>query len=211
MITPEFEFEIDQDNSTLVEEAAQNFVYAQRRRINRFEFLFGRPSEQQRMVGGYQRVVERVGLVVVLDHGTLERLALLAPQPLRHRAGNDISHYSLDRDYLEPLAEHLAIVEPAHEMRLDAVFFEQREEQLGHPIVDHAFVLDRATLLGVERGRVVLEIGNHEVRVGGRIEFLRLALVEHLVFHLSARLRCRRAFFTFSPFRAAPLSPRQQD
>lgn len=65
--------------------------------------------------------------------------------------------------------------------------FQQGEKQLRHPVVNHAFIFDGATLLGVERSRVVLEIGDYVVGVRRRVELLRLALIKH--FEL-----CGRAF-----------------
>ncbi len=131
------------------------------------------------MLAKNQGIVESVVLVVVLDHRTRQLLAFFAAEPLRHRTRDDIAHDGFDRDDLQPLAQHLAIIEAAHEMRLDAVAFEQREEQLRHAVIDDALVLDRAFFLGIEGGRVVLEIGNDQIGVGGRIELLRLALVKH--------------------------------
>ncbi len=188
MMASELELEVDQDHAALVEEAAQYVVHLKRHRVDRVEFRLGRPSEQHRVLGIDQRIIERVGFVVVFDDRMLELFAFFAAQPLGHRARHDIAHHGLGRDYLQAPAEHLAIVEAAHEVSRDAVALEQREEQLRHAVVHHTLVLDRAALLGVERGRVVLEVGDYEVGVGGRVELFRLALVKHVehlrgVFH----------------------------
>ena len=79
----------------------------------------------------------------------------------------------------QAFAQHVAIVEPPHEMSFHAAAFEQCEKQFGHAVVDDALVFDCALFLGIEGGRVVLKIGDNQVRVRRRIQFLRLALVEH--------------------------------
>ena len=54
---------------------------------------------------------------------------------------------------------------------------------------------DRAALLGVERGGVVLEVLDQEVGIGGAIDLLGLALVEQLtpLHRSSSRARAKRA------------------
>src|SRR5215469_5274537 len=179
MMPPEFELEVDQDHAALVEELAQQFVDLQRHRVDRDILCLSRPAEFDGVLGIDQRIVELVGLVIVLNHRTLEVAAFFEPEPLGHRAGDGISHHRFTRDDLQALAEHFAIVQAAYEMRADPAFLEQGEEQLRHAVVHNALVFDRAPLLGVECGRVVLEVLDYEVGVGSRIELLRLALVEH--------------------------------
>jgi len=119
--------------------------------------------------GVNQRIIERVGLVIVLDHRLLERLALFAAEPLRHRTRDDISHHGFDRNDIQAFAQHLAIVQAAHKMGSDPGAFQQREEQFRHPVVHHALGFDGPALFGVERGRIVLEVLDHEVRVRSRV------------------------------------------
>ena len=55
---------------------------------------------------------------------------------------------------------------------------ERGEDMLGDAVVEHALAADRAALLGVERGRVVLEILDQGARLGTLVEDLGLAFVD---------------------------------
>src|SRR5690606_8542965 len=72
----------------------------------------------------------------------------------------------------------LAHVEPTHEVGLDADRAEQGEDMLGDAVVEHALAGDRALLLRVERGRVVLEILDQRAGFGPLVEDLGLAFVD---------------------------------
>src|SRR5208282_4975290 len=182
VMASELELEIHQDHAALIEEFAEDGVDLQRHRIDLLELFGGGPAKHYRMLAEDQRIVERVRFVVVLDYRMRQRFAFFAAEPLGHRARDDIPHHGLDRDDIQALAQHLAIVQTADEVRLHSLFFEQREKQLRHPVVDHALGLDRVALGAVERRRVVLEVGDDEVGVGRGVEFLRLALVKHFEF-----------------------------
>ena len=54
---------------------------------------------------------------------------------------------------------------------------EQGEDMLRNPVVEHALAADRALFLGVERGRVVLEILDQRARFGALVKDLRFAFV----------------------------------
>src|SRR5215472_16304376 len=78
-------------------------------------------------------------------------------------------------------------------MGLQASTLEQSEKQLGHAIVDNAFILDSAAFLGIEGRRIVLEVADYDIGVGSRIKLLGLSLIEHFkflrsTFHGSPRL-----------------------
>src|SRR3546814_5024125 len=72
----------------------------------------------------------------------------------------------------------LAHVEAADEVRGHADMAEQREDVLGNTVVEHALAGDRALFLGVERGRVVLEILDQRAGFRPLVEDLGLALVD---------------------------------
>ena len=93
-------------------------------------------------------------------------------------AGGDVAHHHLDRDDLDLPDQLLAHVEAADEMGRDADRAEQGEDMLGDAVVEHALAGDRALLLGVEGGRVVLEILDQRARLGTLVEDLGLAFVD---------------------------------
>ena len=55
---------------------------------------------------------------------------------------------------------------------------ERGEDMLGDAVVEHALAADRAALLGVEGGRVVLEILDQRAGLGTLVEDLGLAFVD---------------------------------
>ena len=87
-------------------------------------------------------------------------------------------HHHLDRHDLDLADQLLAHVEAADEMGRDADRAEQGVEMLGDAVVEHALAGDRAALLGVERGRVVLEILDQGAGLGPLVEDLGLAFVD---------------------------------
>ena len=74
--------------------------------------------------------------------------------------------------------ELFAHVDPADEMVGHADVVEPRENILADAVVDHALALDRALLLRVEGGGVVLEILDDGAGLGAFIEDLGLAFVD---------------------------------
>src|SRR4029079_2124111 len=110
--------------------------------------------------------------------GVRQQLAFLDPEALAERAGGDVAHHHLDRDDLDLANELLAHVQAADEVRRDADVREAQENVLGDAVVDHALAIDRALLLGVEGGRVVLEVRDDRARLGTLVEDLGLAFVK---------------------------------
>ena len=55
---------------------------------------------------------------------------------------------------------------------------EQGEDMLGNAVVEHALAGDRSLLLGVERGRVVLEILDQGAGLRPLVEDLGLAFID---------------------------------
>src|SRR3546814_2045974 len=68
--------------------------------------LLARPAEAGDMLVGDHRIAERIVLVILFDDRARERRALLDPEPLRQRAGDDVADHDLDRDDLD-LADEL--------------------------------------------------------------------------------------------------------
>ena len=122
--------------------------------------------------------------------------ALLDPQPLDERARGDVAHDDLDRHDLDLADQLLAHVEAADEVGRHADMAEQREDMLGDPVVEHALAADRALLLGVEGGRVVLEILDQRAGFGTLVEDLGLAFVD-----LAAASHAHNPLETYTPRR----------
>ena len=100
------------------------------------------------------------------------------PSRLDSDARGDVADDDLDRHDLDLADQLLAHVETADEVRRHADMVEQREEMLGDPVVQHALAVDRALFLGVERGRVILEILDQRARLGTLVQDLGLAFVD---------------------------------
>ena len=136
-----------------------------------------RPAEGGDVLFRHHRVVERVVLVVELDDRARQLRALLDAEPRRQRAGGDVAHHDFERDDLHLADQLLAHVEPPDEMGRNPDFVEVLEYVFGDPVVENAFTFDHFVFLGVEGGRVVLEVLNQRSRFRAFIEDLRLAFV----------------------------------
>src|SRR3546814_12075326 len=55
--------------------------------------LLARPAEAGDMLVGDHRIAERIVLVILFDDRARERRALLDPEPLRQRAGDDVADH----------------------------------------------------------------------------------------------------------------------
>ncbi len=106
----------------------------------------------------------------------------------------------VDLDLADQLLTH---VEAADEVGRDTDRLERGEDVLGNPVVQHALAADRAALLGVKRGRVVLEILDQGPRLRTLVEdlgfpFIDLAAASHVGAVTPAKTgkgRYRRAVF----------------
>ncbi len=123
------------------------------------------------------RIAELVVLVVVLDDRTRQHGALGDAEALGEASGGDVADDHLDRDDLDLADELLAHVEAAHEMRRHADLVELGHEIFADAVVEHALAGDRALLLVVEGGGVVLEILHDGARLRPLEENLGLAFV----------------------------------
>ena len=100
------------------------------------------------------------------------------PRRVRQRAGRDVAHHDLERNDLDFADQLLAHVQPADEMRRHADVVETLEHVFGDAVVEDALAFDHLMLLGVEGGRVVLEVLDQRSGLGAFIEDLRLAFVD---------------------------------
>ncbi len=130
------------------------------------------------MLLGHHRIVELVVLVVEFDDRAGELHALLQPQPLGEAAGGDVAHHDLERDDLHRPDQLLAHVEPADEMGGHADLVEAGHDVFGDAVVQHPLALEHVLFLGVEGGRVVLEVLNQRAGLRTLVQDLRLAFVD---------------------------------
>ena len=136
------------------------------------------PAERRDVLLRHHRVVELVVLVVELDDRARQLRAFLDAEALRQRAGGDVAHDDLERDDLHLADQLLAHVEPANEMRRHPDVVEVLEHVFRDAVVEDALAFDDLVLLGVEGGRVVLEMLNQSSWLGAFIEDLRLAFID---------------------------------
>ena len=130
------------------------------------------------MLVGDHRVAERVILVIIFDDGPRQLGAFLDAEALGQRSRGDVAHHDFDRDDLDLPDQLLAHVQPADEVRRHADRRERGKDVLGNAVVDHAFAADRAALLRIERGRIVLEILDQGAGLRTLVKDLGLALVD---------------------------------
>src|SRR5437660_858302 len=189
VMAAELELHVDEDDAALGDERPQDCVYLQRELDHAIDLRLRRHPEDAHVPLVDHRIVEGVALVVELDDRLGQRLALFHPEAFREAAGDDVPHHHLDRHDLETLHQHVAVVEAADEMRRHPLALEETEEDLRDGVVANAFLDDRAAFLGVERGRVVLEVLEEKIGIAGGEELLRLPLVDELSrFHVAHRI-----------------------
>src|SRR5690348_2780222 len=140
----------------------------------------GRPAEAGDVLFRHHRVAELVVFVIVLDDRARQGGTFLHAEALRERAGNDVPDHNLDWNYLNLSNELLAHVKATHEVSRNADVGELRHQELADAVVDHALAGDRAALLRVEGGGVVLEVLHERARLGALEHHLGLAFIDLL-------------------------------
>ena len=100
------------------------------------------------------------------------------PSRVDERAGRDVAHHDLERNDLDLADQLLAHVEPADEVRRHADLVQVLEHVFRDAVVEDALALDHLMLLGIEGGRVVLEVLDQRAGLGSFVQDLRLALVD---------------------------------
>ena len=172
-----FHLEVDEADADAEEQAGQKVVDADRQRHDVVDLLGAGPAERGDVLLGDHGVVERVILVIELDDGAWQLRALLHAQTLRQRAGRDIAHDDFERDDLDLADQLLAHIEPADEMRRHADRVQILKHIFGDAVVEDALAVDDLMLLGVEGGRVVLEMLNQGTRLRALVQHFGLAFV----------------------------------
>jgi len=129
---------------------------------------------------GDHRVPEFVVLVIILNDRAGKGLALGHAVALGEGTSRDVADHHLDRHDLDLAHELLAHVETADEMGGNADILQPHHQVFGNAVVEDALAGDHALLLGIEGGRIVLEILHQRAGFGTLVEDLRLAFVDLL-------------------------------
>src|ERR1700719_1030376 len=173
-----FHLEVDEADADAEEQAGEEIVDADGERHDVVDLLRRRPAERGDVLFRHQGVVELIVLVIELEDRARQLRAFLDAEPLRQRARRDIAHADFQRNDLDLADQLLTHVEPADEMGRHADVVEMLEDVFGDAVVEDALALDHLVLLGIEGGRVVLEMLDQGSRLGTLIEDFRLAFVD---------------------------------
>ena len=126
---------------------------------------------------GDHGVVELVVLVVELDDRAGQLGTFLDAQALRQRSRRHIPHHHLQRHDLDLANQLFAHVEAADEVGRHPDIVEVLEQVLRNPVVEDALALDHLVFLGIERGRIVLEVLDQGARLRSFVKYLGLAFI----------------------------------
>ena len=132
------------------------------------------------MLFGDQRIAQRIILEVELHNGARQGLALGNIEARGDRACGDIAHHDFQRNDLNLAHQLLAHVQAADEVRRHADPVQVFHNELADPVIEHALALQRCALLGVEGGRIILEVLDDGARFRTLIEDLGFTFVEFL-------------------------------
>ena len=155
----------------------QEVVDADGERHDVVDFLRRGPAERGDVLFRHHGVVELVVLVIELDDRARQLGALLDAEALRQRARGDVPHHHFQRHDLDLANQLLAHVEAADEMGRHPDVVEVLKQVLRNPVVEDALALDHLVFLGIERGRVVLEVLDQGSRLRTFIQDLGLAFI----------------------------------
>ena len=177
-VSAEFYLKVDEIDADAREKFLENIVDFARRRGNGLEFLFGRPTESERVILVDHRVAEFVGFIIYLQYGFARHAALGQSRALGQRTRDDIAHDDLERNDLYVLYERAAIGKLLYVMSLDPLLFEHLHEVIAHSVIDNALAYDSALFKPVKRGRVVFVVYDEKVGIARGVHLFRLALVQ---------------------------------
>src|SRR5665213_3295298 len=175
--TAALHLEIDQTDADAEKQPGQEVVDADRQRHDVVDLLRRGPAERGDVLLGDHGIVELVVFVIELDDRARQLGTFLDTEPLRQRARRHVPHHHLQRHNLNFANQLLAHVETADEMGRHPDVVEVLEQVLRDPVVEDALALDDLVFLGVERGRIVLEVLDQGSRLRTFIEDLRLAFI----------------------------------
>ena len=172
-----FHLEIDQADADAQKQPGEEVVDADGERHDVVDFLRRGPAERGDVLFRHHGVVELVVLVIELDDRARQLGALLDAEALRQRTRGDVPHHHLQRHDLDLANQLLAHVEAADEMGRHPDVVEVLKQVLRNPVVEDALALDHLVFLGIERGRVVLEVLDQGSRLRAFIQDLGLAFI----------------------------------
>src|SRR4029079_14524185 len=153
-----FDLEVDQLDAAAEEQTEQEIVDPQGQRDDVVEILRRCPAKGGDVLLGHQRVGESGVLVEELHDGAWQLRAFLEAEALGERSRRDVPNDHLGRDDLDLADQLLAHVDAADEMGRYADLAELGHQEFGDAVVDNTLAGDRALLLIVERGGIVLEV-----------------------------------------------------
>src|SRR5450631_3844601 len=175
--SPAFHLEIDQTDADAQKQTGEEVIDADRQRHDVVDLLRGRPAEGRDMLFGDHGIVQLVVLVVKLDDRARQLGAFLDTEALRQRSRRNIPHHHLERDDLDLANQLLTHVETADEMGGNPDVVEVLKQVLRNPVVEDTLALDHLVLLGIERGRIVLEVLDQGTRLRTFVKDLGLAFI----------------------------------
>ncbi len=155
----------------------EEVVDADRQRHDIVDFLRRRPAERRDVLLGDHRVVELVVLVVEFDDGPRQLGTFLDAEALRQRSRRHVPHHHLQRHDLDFANQLFAHVEAADEVGRHPDVVEVLKQVLRNPVVEDALALDYLVFLGIERGRIVLEVLDQGSRLRSFVKDLGLAFI----------------------------------
>ena len=174
---PAFHLEIDQTDADAQKQAGEEVVDADRQRHDVVDLLRRRPAERGDVLLGHHGIVELVVLVIELDDRARQLRAFLDAEALRQRSRRHVPHHHLQRHDLDLANQLLAHVEAADEMGRHPDVVEVLKQVLRNPVVEDALALDHLVFLGIERGRIVLEVLDQGARLRSFVKDLGLAFI----------------------------------
>ncbi len=174
---PAFHLEVDQTDADAEKQPGEEVVDADGERHDVVDFLRRGPAERGDVLFRHHGVVELVVLVIELDDRARQLGALLDAEALRQRARRDVPHHHLQRHDFDLANQLLAHVEAADEMGRHPDVVEVLKQVLRNPVVEDALALDHLVFLGIERGRIILEVLDQGSRLRTFIQDLGLAFV----------------------------------
>src|ERR1700744_2109491 len=174
---PAFHLEVDKTDTDAEEKPGQEIIDADGERHDVVDLLRRGPAKRGDVLFRHHGIVELVVLVIELDDRARQLRALLDAKPLRQRAGRDVAHHDFQRHDLDLANQLLAHVETADEVGRHPDVVEVLKQVLRNPVVEDALALDHLVFLGIERGRIVLEVLDQGSRLGTFVENLGLAFI----------------------------------
>ncbi len=172
-----FHLEIDEADADAEEEPGEEVVDADGERHDVVDFLRRGPAERGDVLFRHHGVVELVVLVIELDDRARQLGAFLDAEALRQRSRRHVPHHDFQRHDLDLANQLLAHVETADEVGRHPDVVEVLKQVLRNPVVEDALALDHLVFLGIERGRVVLEVLDQGSRLGAFVKDLGLAFI----------------------------------